>query len=330
MAGMGRRLGMGLAVAAAVLLVLEVGARIALPAIPDPGAQQPTEDAMEPSATMGWVPVPGESRAFGVPGKTWINQQRIRNPELAPPAPGEKRLLTLGDSTVYGVLVNDREVFSAVAADRLQRKLRSPVTAINGGVPGYSSEQSRRLLTGSLAEVPFDILVVATQWSDSQPADAPDAWRFSPVASAISRGLLSSGLYRLMDYLLVGPRDPEQVAWQLGEEPGSRRVPLRAYTRNLHKFADIARARGAEPVYLLLPSDRDVRGEPLEPPRPSYREAMRAVAAEEGALLIDGAAPFAGGAPTLMLDDVHPSRGGHRLLGETVAAGLLPLLSGQP
>lgn len=330
MAGMGRRLGMGLAVAAAALLALEVGARLAIPAIPDPGAQQPQEDAMEPSDTMGWVPVPGESRAFGVPGKTWINAQRTRNPEFTAPAPGEKRLLTLGDSTVYGVLVNDREVFSAVAADRLKRQLRTPVTAINGGIPGYSSEQARRLLTGGLAEVPFDVLVVATQWSDSQPADAPDAWRFSPVAAAITRGLLNSGLYRLMDYLLVGPRNPEQVEWHLEEEPGSRRVPLRAYKKNLHAFADIARERGATPVYLLLPSDRDLRSEALEPPRPEYRDAMRAVAAEEGALVIDGISPFVGGDRSLMLDDVHPSRGGHRLLGQTLAEGLLPLLSGQP
>jgi len=329
MAGWARRMGMGLLVSAGLLGILEVASRLLLPAIPDPAASQPTEDAMEPSATLGWVPKPGESRAFGVPGRTWINAQRTRNPEFTPPKAGEKRLLTIGDSTVYGVLVNDREVFGSVAASKLQRKLNTPVTAINGGIPGYSSEQSMRLLRGPLADVPFDYLVVATQWSDSQPADAPDAWRFSRVGAAVSEVMFSSGLYRLLDYALVGPRSAEVVEWELHAEPGSRRVPLRAYRRNLHAFADIARDRGAEPVYLVLPSDRDLRREPLEPPRPEYRDALREVAAAEEALLIDGATPFAGGDRSLMLDDVHPSRGGHRLLGDTLSGALLPLLQGQ-
>ncbi|MFT4976993.1 MAG: lysophospholipase L1-like esterase [Myxococcota bacterium] len=320
---------MGLSVAAAALLLLEVGARLLLPAVPDPAAQQPQEDAMEPSAELGWMPRPGESRAFGIPGKTWINVNRTRNPEFVEPQPGELRLLTLGDSTVYGVLVNDREVFSSIAAQKLQRQLNTTVTAINGGVPGYSSEQARRLLTGSLADVPFDVLVVATQWSDSQPADSSDAWRFSRLGAASHAVLYGSGLYRLMDRLLVGPRDAEVVQWELHDEPGSRRVPLRAYRKNLHAFADIARKRGAEPVYLLLPSDRDLRSEPLEAPRPAYREAMREAAEAEGALLIDGIAPFVGGDRSLLLDDVHPSRGGHRLLGETLAAALAPMLSKQ-
>jgi lysophospholipase L1-like esterase len=76
----------------------------------------------------------------------------------------------------------------------------------------------------------------------------------------------------------------------------------------------------------MLPSDRDLKRQPLEDPRPAYRDAMRAVAADEGALLIDGFSPFVGREPGLMLDDVHPSAQGHALLGATLAEALLPTL----
>ena len=94
------------------------------------------------------------------------------------------------------------------------------------------------------------------------------------------------------------------------------------YQRNLERLADMARDRGATPVYLIPPSDRDLRREPLEPPRPAYREAMEQIAEQQDALLVDGASPFVGGAASLMLDDVHPSTEGHRLLGETLATAL--------
>ena len=331
MTSIGRRLLLGLAVALLVLLALEGLARLVLPApVADPRATPPQEDEMLSSALLGWSPRPGESRAFGVPGRTWINAQRTRNPEFSPPQAREVRFLTLGDSTVYGVLVNDREVFSSVAAERLQRQLQRPVTAINGGVPGYSSEQARRLLAHNLRDVEFDVLVIATLWSDSQFGEVTDAWRFPARGARLVALLNSSGLYRLLDYALVGPRTPEQVEWRLHNDPDAQRVPLGRYTHNLHALAAAARDRGAEPLFLLLPSGRDLRGEPLEAPRPAYREAMRAVAADEEALLVDGAAPFRGGAASLMMDDVHPSNSGHRLLGETLADALAPLLQARP
>lgn len=315
---------MALAMVALVLLGLELGARAALSATrAGLDAPPPAEDAMAPSPLLGWAPRPGASRAFGVPARTWIDAHGTRNPEPEPaPSPGELRLLTLGDSTVYGVLVRDEDVFSAVAARALSRRLGRPVRARNGGVPGYSSEQALRLLDGPLAPVAFDVLVIATQWSDAQLGPAPDAEMWPRGRAGIGGVLDRSGLFRALALLVRGAADPEVITWRLSSVDGVRRVPPGAYRRNLHALADRARERGAQPVFLILPSDRDLGGEPLEPPRPAYRAAMRAVADAEGALLVDGAAPFVGGGRGLMADDVHPSRGGHELLGETLAAAL--------
>jgi lysophospholipase L1-like esterase len=320
-----RRAGFALIVTLVLLGVLEGVARSLAPPLPGPG-EQPQEDAMLPSELLGWAPVQGQSTAFGVPAPTFINSMGIRSPEPEPGAPDELRLLTLGDSTVYGVLVRDEDVFSAVAARRLGEELGRPVRAFNGGIPGYSSEQAWRLLRYPLQDLDFDLLVVATLWSDCQPAPEPDTVTIPIRLAKLRRAVLGSGLFRLVDGWINGPRGPEQIGWELGDEPGGRRVPLDRYRANLARLADMARDRDAEPVFLMLPSDRDLKRQPLEDPRPAYRDAMRAVAADEGALLIDGFSPFVGREPGLMLDDVHPSAQGHALLGATLAEALLPTL----
>jgi lysophospholipase L1-like esterase len=315
-----RRLLMGLAVAGLVLLLVEGGARLAMPH--QVIQQSPQDSYMQADELLGWSAKPGEGRPFGVPRGTTINSLGTRNPEPAPKADDELRLLTLGDSTVFGVLVSDEAVFSNVAARFLSRRLRRNVTAFNGGIPGYSSEQARRLLEHRLSTVDFDFLIVATIWSDSQLGGIPDAMKYPERVTASQRVLYNLATYRLLYGLLHGWQ-PTVVEWKLREEAGGRRVPLSAYHDNLTRLAALARSRGAEPVYLILPSDRDLTGQPLEDPRPAYRAMMATVAEEQGALLVDGASPFHGGEAELMADDVHPSGHGHRLLGETLGAAML-------
>ncbi len=325
MASRARTIGFGLITALIALVIIELVARLLAPALPGP-QEQPQEDAMRASELLGWEPLRGESTGFGVPRPTTINSLGIRGPEPAPRAERELRLLTLGDSTVYGVLVGDDQVFSSVAAAWLSDRLGRPVQAFNGGIPGYSTEQSWRLLRYNLADLELDYLVIANLWSDCQPSPEPDTATIPLRFVKLRRMVLGSGIVRMVDLMVNGPPTPHEIGWVLGEEPGGRRVPLDRYESNLEKLADMARDRGAEPVFLMLPSDRDLRQQPLEAPRPAYREVMRAVAADESALLVEGHTPFVGGPGSLLLDDVHPSAEGHRLLGMTLAEAMLPIM----
>ncbi len=328
-----KKTALGLFTTVALLTGMEIGAMWIAPHRPlDSGGAHSAETAMRASDILGWEAVPGRSEAFQVPDGTTIGGYGTRNPpRIEKPANG-LRLLTLGDSTIYGVMIRDGEIFSDVAAATLTRELQRPVDALNGGVPGYSSEQARRLYEHRLRVYKPDVVVIATLWSDSQLSPMPDAMLYPESGAELRRSLQRSALMRLLGGLLAGWVPGRDVAWKLSAEPGVRRVPLSAYRSNLRKLAAMAREDGAEPVFLLLPSDRDVRKRPLEAPRPEYRDIMREVAADTQSLLVDAVPPFQATTDghSLLLDDVHPSASGHRLLGETLSAALLPLLSKRP
>jgi lysophospholipase L1-like esterase len=281
---------------------------------------------MLPSAELGWELAPGPCTSFGVPPSTTINTLGLRGPLPGPKSEGRKRLVTLGDSTVFGVLVADDQVFGAVAAHTVQRRSGHDMEAVDGGVPGYSSEQARRLYDRRLRDADADFVVIATLWSDSQPAPRSDLETMFPEGERVLAPLQRSALFRLMETWIGRARGPREVEWELQGTAGPTRVPLPRYRENLEAMIDASRDDGATPVLLMLPSTRDLRRQPLEPPRPDYRETMRQVAAEHDVLLVDGAAPFFGGDPSLMADDVHPTAAGHRLLGETLAQALIGTL----
>jgi lysophospholipase L1-like esterase len=319
---------MSLVVAIGVLLLLELLCWPLSPKHKDAEADQArdTETAMRGSDLLGWELIPGESRAFGVPQPTRINESGTRNRAPGPKRDGVLRLLTLGDSSVYGVMVQDADVFSAVAARDLQHALGREVEVINGGVPGYSSEQARRLYTHRLESLHPDVVVIATLWSDSQPGPAPDAIRFGAEGSPLKAALRLSNTFRLMEGLLLGWRPGEQVGWALTEGSEGRRVPLKAYRRNLAHLAELAEAAGALPVFLMLPSNRDLGPHPLEAPRPEYRAAMKEAAERPGAILVQTPAHFHGLGADHFFDDVHPTPRGHAIIGRLLAQGIAPQL----
>ena len=287
------------------------------------------ETAMRASDLLGWEAVPGRSHAFNVRQGTVVGSEGTRNPPAVERAPGSLRLMTLGDSSIYGVMVNDGQVFSDVAAQSLGRSLGRTVDVVNGGVPGYSSEQARRLYDARLRKYKPDVLVIATIWSDSQLGPMPDVMMYPESGAAARRVLQNSALVRFVGGIFAGWVPGRDVAWKLSGEPGVRRVPLSAYEDNLRRLADLAAEDGARAAFVLLPCDRDVTQKPVEAPRPEYRQVMRDVAQETGSVLVDAVTPFQahGGGRRLFLDDVHPSAEGHRVLGQALADSLQPVLA---
>ncbi len=105
-----------------------------------------------------------------------INSLGLRNPELAPRADDELRILSLGESTTFGIGVADDETYTArleaqlAAADRAR-----PVTALNAGVPAWSSFQSLKYLELRGLALEPDLLLFYHEANDYLPSSLRDS-----------------------------------------------------------------------------------------------------------------------------------------------------------
>lgn len=271
-----------------------------------------------------WRLAPGDRQEHGQPVS--INpagfRDRTRGPATGP------RILALGDSSIYGFGVSDSAVFTA----RLEGQLGG-VEVINGGVPGYSTEQAlNRLSADGLALEP-DLLLVGTLWSDNNFDRFVDAdrlgeyraWRSRPGARAW--GVLGATATGRLLAMARGRGETQPVGWMQdgGTAGGRRRVPLPDYAENLARFCTVMAARGGGVVFVLLPNIEDLsapRGLPVWAP---YRDAMVRTAAACGAPLVSLPGVFAasGLAPQqLFLDQMHPTARGHGLMAGAIAGAL--------
>lgn len=276
------------------------------------------------------------------------NSIGVRGPELLPRTDERRRILTLGDSSVYGSGVIYRDVFSSVVASR-NCELGRPTEAIDGGVPGYSSVQALGLYRRMHKVLEPDFVIIATLWSDSRDAMTSDAEQielirrrtgaWGAMTMALQRMEGNSSLIRGLRMLLDGSlgRGPrvQKVSWVHADEAGTgptppgaterTRVPLSEYRPNLRTLVREVRADGALPMFLLLPHPYDDAGKTLPEVQLAYRAAMRAVATKDGVPLADAAEWFITH-PAMeerFWDDIHPNAAGHLAIADVVEATIL-------
>jgi len=159
--------------------------------LPAPGEADCMPDCMPGVATLPTQPTglprgipmtPHGRRAWALPPgvemvetnvRVRVNQLALRGPELGPKSSDELRLMTLGDSSVFGFGVEEEDVFGAVAAQALSEAWGKSVREINGGTPGYTSIQALHTLQDVGGVVQPDLVVIASIWSDLFQTDTP-------------------------------------------------------------------------------------------------------------------------------------------------------------
>jgi len=274
----------------------------------------------------GWALPKGVKKQEHMDGSTRVNSMGLRGPEVTPRGAGEQRLFTLGDSSIFGAGMSLKEVLSSVAAAELGRRLGAPVSAVIGAIPGYDSGQSLATLRKFGAKVQPTWVVIGNLWSDLYHGD-PAKIRLK--RRALIRGPLGKlALYRELRRRLPG-LEPIKVRWMvtnddLGDPSKGRptRISLEKYGENLEAMVLEAKKLGARALFLILPAPMDFSDDISEQPTVErFRAAMRKAAAKHSAPLVDGPAAFkaAGAGLPWFIDNVHPSREGHQLLGEAVA-----------
>ncbi len=316
--GRGLRIAFGLFAAALLVVAAEAGLRVA---------------GVEPSGFVyprpeGWRLPPEERRRVDQPDPqpdfdVHTNVDGLRSPLGRAPRPGVRRAGVVGDSTVFGWGVDEADALPA----RLAEALGAGWEVLNGGQPGYSSEQILRLVDRVIASYSLDDLVVVCPMHDLLDADRPDAeWLDDTPLAPLEWLRVNSSLYRAIRGAREearangpGPRrppanpdDPDRVT----RVPPARRAEVRA--------ALVARVAPARVWFTVLPSDHDLRRGPG--PQNAMAREVSTWAATAGARFIDLSRAFPAGTAvedvTLPGDTGHYNRAGSDRIAAVIAAAL--------
>ena len=317
-----RKLLFSAAVTAGVLGLGELAARQVDLVLPSWGAADNPSVVMTGHPSRLWGLAPGERR--NVDETATINAQGLRG--TLPTGDESERIMVLGDSSFFGFGVADDETLSAGLARRLK-----DTAAINGAIPGYSTEQSIRLMDDVGWSLSPTLLVLANFWSDTnfEPYQDRDLLRSADLSQS---GLLGqSALVRWLAPWVSRVKSPDRgriVTWVQGSElprADQRRVPLAEYAENLEQLIREAAARDVGVVLLTPPSPVEIVNA-VQPPHQwtPYRRAQAAIARHYGLPHIDMTPVFKAAYETdeprdltkYFLDDLHPTATGQRIMAQ--------------
>jgi lysophospholipase L1-like esterase len=251
------------------------------------------------------------------------NELGLRDDPVAAKAPGELRVLVLGDSVAFGWGVAQEAIFPSVLQRLLAERLARPVRVVNSGVCSYNTVQELAFLrTRGLALEPDVVILfyVANDVGTHEAFEAPPAWRELPPPALLRRALGALWLYRLADhalrYGLAGTRAPRSEPSAQPGAPG-----WQASMDALRALEAHAREAGFRLLVFFGRWTPDPASTPL-------LDAVREAVAP--APVADTAEWFAGRALRPYLNsvvDAHPNAAAHRVFAEHMAEAVRAALA---
>ena len=290
----------------------------------------------------------------GIPLHHPIGIRATRLP-LGERRPGTVRIVALGESTTYGMYIEDeRRVWPALAGRALSRHLGIDVEVINAGVPFYTTFEMIGMAALWLPEFKPDLVVVHAGFNDAFTVGYPDeggadgalfrhVWSYSPPPSWLRCAMRASHLIRL-----AGTRWLARRGGAFGDFAETVQYPVppaaelrshiasasgKYFRRNIRTLIHLVRSAGARPVLANMP---------INPERETgmglYYDAVSAavarnnrilaeVAKEEAVPIIDLSSRLRD--PRLFEDAAHLGVEGQRQEAALVATALLPMLAGR-
>lgn len=253
-----------------------------------------------------------------------------------PKTDAEWRIACVGDSCTFGTGVEHSQTYGVQLASLLERahgerRVHSALLAL----PGYSTFQDRVLLEQLAARVDPDVVVLyCGAWNDYSPALRLTDAQWAEEFTSQSRWRLPRVAAALLREDVHETARVQRDAFERGEQPAVRRVPLVAFRANVRDMLTRARAIGADALVVLPPLPAYTRTR--YPIAESYRAALRELASEHGVEVLDAQEVFDSFRSRLpdgfrqhlradrflFVDWAHPSVAGHALLARAMLARL--------
>jgi lysophospholipase L1-like esterase len=183
---------------------------------------------------------------------TWriqINAEGQRGGPPPRPEAAAPLIVALGDSCTFGFRVGEDETYPAQLEASLREHGMPRAAVMNYGVPGYTSFQGRRLLGEVLARHRPDFVLIAFGANDLErdvASDAAKAERISPWRLWLYTALRHLATARLLQHQPDGARTDPQPPAQ------ATRVSPAEFRENLIAMVRAAREAGARLILLDL------------------------------------------------------------------------------
>lgn len=292
---------------------------------------------MRANAQRGWEMVPGQVH-YTYQQRVAVNSLGLRGRELAEKRAGERRVLYLGDSLVYGQGVGDQDTQPA----QLERALRErdpklDWSVINAGHRSYGTAQELALLAELGPRLRPDVVLLGWYWNDIDQRDVAGTYarladkgelyfdtgnrlEGRDLVAWRAKQLLRRSAVVMLFHDLLAPRgkpySPDYLA----------RVWLRA-ERHLERLRTLCSELGARPVLVLIPDAHRIAGDGATR---AFDERMTELARAAGVPVIELLPALAAlyahthALPVLPFDG-HYDVAGNRAMAEHLAERLLAL-----
>jgi lysophospholipase L1-like esterase len=326
----------------ALLAIVEVGVRLALPTVPS------LDLFVTTSQQKAQVANAQQSGIFeGDPLLLWRLRPNLHDviwdfTIVSTNAPGAVRIVCLGDSVTFGYRVppvwperpNDYDREWLPYPMLLEKSLRAAnpdraIEVIAMAVPGYTSHQGLAWLRRDIDSLQPDLLIVSFGWNDVSFSEVPDR-------EAIRTSWFAVGLRWLVDHSQafahatkrLRSRNQGQTPSPGGMQMQVPRVSQQEYVDNMNQIVGLARERGAGVIVIAAPYRDKTTNPPEAELMAHYRKTLRAdmeqkrIAFLEITELTEAAYPSNLG---WFGELIHPNHMGHRLM----ASELLELFSSQ-
>jgi lysophospholipase L1-like esterase len=231
-----------------------------------------------PDDRIGYRLRPGAAITFSTREFTTdiaINGQGVRDDPIGAKAPGERRIVVLGDSIVLAVQVDLTKTFCKVLERRLNARAARGTSyrVINAGVQGYGPVEELLFYRHVAAAFAPDLILVTAFVANDAVEAADAAWRLEPPRSRSveAREETERTLRRVVRrsiVLQVARQRVNQFAERLGRSPAPER-PIATYLedppdfitqglevtqRVIRTLATEASAHGARTAIVLMPA----------------------------------------------------------------------------
>jgi lysophospholipase L1-like esterase len=269
-----------------------------------------------------------------------INRRGLRGPDFDGKQPGERRILTVGDSITFGWEISDD---ADTYPGQLQALLDARATpgrrfrVINAGVPRYTSEQVLRFLQDRAPELQPDLVVACVGWNDLAYSYSPDWYpRISLGRGPLPRlgGNAPPRHCRTFSPALVRVVRQLKGEGELDGRPARHRAPnpgaVPQLRENLLEIVALLRARGVPLLLVNLPSvlsqhamsERERELAALFPEQDNlalFDGVVRDVCRESGLACVLDAFPLEeSGKAAYFYDHCHLNRAGNAILARKV------------